>query len=48
MSEKDIDVLARTIWAEARGEGRAGPGRLLWGGVSGSTSRAGADDLSRE
>ena len=24
MSEKDIDVLARTIWAEARGEGVAG------------------------
>ena len=26
MSEKDVDVLARTIWAEARGEGVAGQG----------------------
>ena len=24
LNERDVDVLARTIWGEARGEGRAG------------------------
>lgn len=28
LNERDVDVLARTIWGEARGEGRAGPRRL--------------------
>lgn len=30
MEEQDIDVLARTIWAEARGEGMAGQVAVGW------------------
>ena len=30
MSEQDVDVLARTIWGEARGEGFAGQVAVGW------------------
>ena len=30
LNERDVDVLARTIWGEARGEGRAGQIAVGW------------------
>jgi len=30
LNERDVDVLARTIWGEARGEGRAGQIAAGW------------------
>ena len=47
MSEKDIDVLARTIWAEARGEGVAGQvavGRCIRNRVEADLGRDGKPD----
>ena len=47
MSEKDIDVLARTIWAEARGEGVAGQvavGRCIRNRVEADLGKDGKPD----
>lgn len=47
MSDKDIDVLARTIWAEARGEGVAGQvavGRCIRNRVEADLGRDGKPD----
>ncbi len=30
LNERDVDVLARTIWGEARGEGSAGQIAVGW------------------
>ena len=47
MQEKDIDVLARTIWAEARGEGVAGQvavGRCIRNRVEADLGKDGKPD----
>ena len=47
MKEQDIDVLARTIWAEARGEGVAGQvavGRCIRNRVEADLGRDGISD----